>query len=565
MPLSQSNIGYIRKPLPPIDSGIPIPTPAEQKAEIEAQGDPVWKYSTTQSQSTADNVSFHSVWSEPSKFKPFPRATAAVDFTCSRNGGVMFKFEHHRLEHWIKLPDINSVSETVFENELGKQLAPAPDIINKMLDLGNLSTEATSVRKGDDAVLDMIELSKLKNVGIQHSTLGIPSKRIPDIIAAKLRVSDNIKGGALLAGERLGDEAEQEKEKEETEAKLRALDKIIPPNSYTAHQLLYRQGMDQFLQEITEEEPVRIAYLNAQKALNEMFAVGVELPIRKTSGEIIAEFEKIVIPMDNENKNEDREEETRESMPNLAHELKTNDSVDSVNSGQSKESLLSKKSKRIEMKRRSSSVTGSFSKSETSSVEAIKQDDGDNGEVKEPDVENIPEELTESPKATLESPDVPLETSNTNQDLLRNAEVQELHEEVEIRERTATQVSSHTPLARTASAPKLSKSRTNISLQSAKSHSLQSLKSISVQDLSGASPRPSSGILKNSSRPSSGIQKSISFADEVDILNRSKSARSSLSRGNHSKPISKSSSLKNLSSAAKPWSVPSKPATAGLI
>jgi hypothetical protein len=228
----------------------------------EESGDAVWKYTTNKLESkNPDEAVYYAEWSEPSKLTPFPRAKAGVKFTISRLGRISYQFENHRLVHSHDFPDINTVSDAVFESELEKTLASAPDIVDNAvgydetveLDGPSFSNIAKQMAK-QTKELDHIELSKLKYNFITKSTLGVPSKRIIDIINSKLRVSNDIAAGALMGGEIVPGFGRDDGESNDELAgmKFRDLDDIIPPYTYTAEDLMTRSGVDQFREPIEE-------------------------------------------------------------------------------------------------------------------------------------------------------------------------------------------------------------------------------------------------------------------------------------------------------------------------
>jgi hypothetical protein len=236
---------------------------SQSRANREESGEAVWKYTTTKLQSAnPDEAVYYAEWSEPSKLTPFPRAKAGVKFTISIKGRISYQFENHRLVHSHEFPDINNVSDAVFESELERTLASAPDIVDKAsgeaepagLDGASFSMIANQMAS-QSKTLDPIELSKLKYNFITKSTLGTPSKRIVDIINAKLRVSDDIAAGAIMGGEKVpGLEKDEgfDSEDELSGILSKDLDDITPPKSYTAKELMNRTGIDRFREPLEE-------------------------------------------------------------------------------------------------------------------------------------------------------------------------------------------------------------------------------------------------------------------------------------------------------------------------
>lgn len=236
----------------------------DRQEKKEASGEAVWKYTMKKLVSTnSDEAVYYAEWSEPSKLMPFPRATAGVTFTIGRQGRISYQFENHRLVHSHDFPVINTVSDAVFEDELEKSLAAAPEIVNKTYS-DNFATTggdtnpfsmAAKQTANQNKELDQIELSKLKHNFITKSTLGVPSKRIVDIINAKLRVSDKIASGALLASERVpGFEKGSDQGDEDLSGMgIVDMDGITPPTAYTAEDLLSRSGIERFRDPLEED------------------------------------------------------------------------------------------------------------------------------------------------------------------------------------------------------------------------------------------------------------------------------------------------------------------------
>ena len=157
----------------------------------QESGNPKWKYYTKPLPSTDPNTAlFRAVWSEPSKLEPFPHATVSVDFKYTQDGTLEYKFESLNLYHSLKLSRISTVSNARFLSELENLSAPPPTLHSRY--------DVKQQQEKIDDAMDHIQLSKLKYESIKDTTLGVPSKRIPEIIASKLRVSEAIKQGKLL-------------------------------------------------------------------------------------------------------------------------------------------------------------------------------------------------------------------------------------------------------------------------------------------------------------------------------------------------------------------------------
>ncbi|KAJ3089780.1 hypothetical protein HK102_005507 [Quaeritorhiza haematococci] len=156
-----STTGTRKQPSPQPGSAAPRPAHAGPES--------TWRYYTKRTflDEKQGLVRFFTVWSQPTIRMPIPRATAGVWFTYQKNvhsdntpPTLTYRFENHSLTHTIPLPSTTDYTQL-------KSMIP------KLLDPNSTAFPLKSI--------------------------GSPAKRLPELIANKLRISDAIAQGKFLS------------------------------------------------------------------------------------------------------------------------------------------------------------------------------------------------------------------------------------------------------------------------------------------------------------------------------------------------------------------------------